>query len=36
MYNSDSGTYLGLCQVSEMTPFVGVVDCISLLMCGSH
>ena len=28
--------YLGLCQISEMTPFMGVVECISPPMCGSH
>ena len=28
--------YLGLCQISEMTPFMGVVECISPPICGSH
>ena len=28
--------YLGLCQISEMTSFMGVVECISPPMCGSH
>ena len=28
--------YLGLCQISEMTAFMDVVECISPPMCGSH
>ena len=44
LYYTDKSAYsevipracLGLCQVSEMTPFVGVVKCISPLMSGSH
>ena len=28
--------YLGLCQISEMTSFMGVVECISPPMYGSH
>ena len=28
--------YLGLCQISEMTPFMSTVECIIPPMCGSH
>ena len=28
--------YLGLCQISEMTTFMGVVECISPPMCDNH